>query len=468
MGRGDDGFFSVLDDFSDYLTGKKKGGFRKYDKVIDRTLEQIPQKSKSMPRRTTSYGQKRRRDKAMKPKTRLRPAKKKKVYKRKRVYKKKVRSKLVPLAPTTARERIVEHETKTINGTDQECLYTAYSNVGRLDYMVRMVAQTTLLHYMHRVGDFRASKTVVPGHITVEEVEKGETGQPWSKMKFQFTNVNDLQIVPANDIDEFELASMGSGVHKSLEQLTNELAPVFHGKFSAGKRLSCVTIGRSDIYGAVSNNTIGFVDRVIYTDSTIGRNIVEFSVVAKYKLQNTTAAEGGGLEGNNIKRNPIDGMVYSFKNRVPLYKMQYLHDNPERGVVDGLSEQYSTAKGGVTVPDIGGLPEFVIPPRAPSTIWRNVAGKQAVRIGAGFHKTFSDKEYYRGAINAFADRYFPKYADGSMMTVPGGKCHLIGLKAMYRNDTSERVEVQIECDYSYGCRMSKARLTPLPISSIVS
>lgn len=91
MGRGDDGFFSVFDDVSDYLSGKKKGGFGKYDKVIDRTLEEIPdapQKSTSMPvKRSTSYGKKRSRDRAMMPRV-SRKKKKRKYVQKTRTFKK--------------------------------------------------------------------------------------------------------------------------------------------------------------------------------------------------------------------------------------------------------------------------------------------------------------------------------------------------------------------------------------------
>lgn len=81
-----DGLFSTLDDIRDYLTGYKRGGFRKYDKVVDRVLENIPDKpqksSKMPPKRSTSYGQKRKRDTAMKPKAVYRRSMKK----RKRTY----------------------------------------------------------------------------------------------------------------------------------------------------------------------------------------------------------------------------------------------------------------------------------------------------------------------------------------------------------------------------------------------
>lgn len=79
---GDDGFFSLVRDAKNYLTGKKKGGFSKYDKVVDRILEDIPDRPQKMPK--TTYGQKRRRDAAMRSAVskRARTSTKKRKYKR--------------------------------------------------------------------------------------------------------------------------------------------------------------------------------------------------------------------------------------------------------------------------------------------------------------------------------------------------------------------------------------------------
>lgn len=347
--------------FSDLYKHRKGKNFPR-GKVIDRTLDQISDKSrsKSKPmayRRTASRGR---------SSTRGRKTYKKKTYKRKRTSTKRTirksskkrktsKKKNVSLTVGTARERRVEHRAVE----DNHCAYVAFSSVGERAKQLKMVSQAILLHYMHRVGDYRASKTMSPDGIysTASQIPT-DTGQMscWSSMIFQFITLNTSGSTASSVADQFELFSYSGtsqtavSAHRTLTELTDLLNDELFTQFQAGKRLSSVIVTRG---GPHQNGW------AVLNDISAGRNIIEFSSKAKMKIQNTTNADVGSLgdvcdrqNALSINRNPVDGLAYTFKNQVPLFKAQYLvsKDDTVRDALDDLQNSYSGVAGGVNCP----------------------------------------------------------------------------------------------------------------------
>jgi hypothetical protein len=410
----------------------------------------------------------------------------KKTYKRKATIRKSTkrkkrkvstRSKSVGLTVGTARQRRVEHYKRE----DIHTAYVAFSSVGETRRMLKMVAQAMLLHYMHRVGDYRASKTMIPvTNATTAAPDATDQVVTWEDMKFSFIVPNIFTSNEAVVADTFILSCLNGGAYASLTVLTDNLANELYTQFNKGRRLSQVTVFR----GFGTNNV------AILQDISAGRNVIEFSSKATLKLQNTTDADSPGADNPNvtanvdhrnmmnIHRNPVDGLKYTFRNKVPLFKLQYLVSkiDQRRDVLDGMQNSITGDPGGVNIPfTITDEPEFMIPPPVPSTIFKNVTSKERVSIQPGGHKSFSLSEFYSGPINSFADRYFQRlnldaatnscYGQGAFP--PGGTCCLIGLKPTYRTSGTEDVRLECEMEYIQSSRMTRAKLTPLPMSSYV-
>jgi hypothetical protein len=137
-------------------------------------------RSRSMPSRASSrYGTKKRKS--------FKRTNKKAKYSRK---KRKTVSKSVSLTVGTARERLVNHDTRTMS----DCNYASFSSVGRQTDFMKMVAQATLLHYMHRVGDFRSNRTVGVAGDELADAPAATAAldtaafATWKVMKFSFIN----------------------------------------------------------------------------------------------------------------------------------------------------------------------------------------------------------------------------------------------------------------------------------------
>ena len=482
---GDDGFFSVLDDFGNYITGKKKGGFGKYDKVIDRTLEEIPDPY-TPPKSQPKQGFKKRMPPARRnfgPIVRKRAAgqmSRRTTYKRKRApvrrtsMKKRKRKmlkrttkqrKIVSLTVGTARQRTQTHFTAEANGSSAESVYAGFSNLGPIAKINDMVAQAVLLHYMHRVGDYRASKNMVPASQFASGTSPGSGNQvcTWTSIQFHWASYQASDV--SNTVFAIDAFDSTANRFKTLDEMTTELSSMFTTKASTeGFRIGQVIVARDG--------------KAILNDISAGRNIIEFGVKSTLKVQNVTLGDDGDATAAanpmSIRRNPLDGMVYKFKNRIPEYKLQYLMSkiDADKAIVEDLNDQYSTHASGLTVPLLGGVTEFKIPPKTPSVMFKNLSGKSTCRIGPGAHKSFGDYEFYRGAINSYFDRYFGLYRgstanDFVRVTPPGGSSTLIGLKPTYRNGVTEDIKLDCEIDYFYSARMTKARLTPLPTSAVV-
>lgn len=472
---GDDGFFSVLGDFNRYLTGKKKGGFNKYDKVVDRTLDEIPDKpqskgtkAKTMPRKRT-YTSRKATGKRKAYTARRLPAKKKKrkLYKKRKTTTKKA-AKRVPLTIGTVRLRKIAHRT----ATDDNCLYVGQGNLGSIHVFIKMIAKATLLHYMHRVGDFRASEENRPVNDDMVGTDPGyrDFVVTWSSMRFQFANTG------SRGTDQgysYNLSSFTSS-YRTIDEMATTLGGQMMAQFKAGRRLVNVIVYRGEVPTDAN---------AILNDISAGRNLMQISVQTCLKLQNTTVADhvGADQDGANalsIHRNPIDGYIYHFRNRVPVFKMQYLMSkgNTAEQKLAKLQWLQNDDPSGMMIAPLSDLPaqsEFLHPPTAPSVIFKNTAGKERISIQPGRQKKIYMSEHYEGSINSLIERYIEfdpsasdLFKDGT--PPPGGKCVLVGLKATHKSSDTEDLRVEVETETVYTTRMSKAGIMKLPMPTEVS
>ena len=373
--------------------------------------------------------------------------------------KRKVSSKAQSVSVTvgTARSRIVDHA--SVGYT--HAAYEAFSSIGSRVELMKPIAQALLLHYMHRVGDYRLNSTVVPERYFEAATVANPQIATWSQMKFMFLSPT---IASDANTNEITLDAQSGDLSVSLDAMTNSLAAAIFLQVKLGRRLSQVTVFRS-------NNCI-------VCDTNAGRNVVEFSCSAVLKLQNVTLADsvatgndsGDRCSATNIHRNPLNGLTYSFRNAQPILKQGYKLSKvqAEQDVILPLEAAYSSRYAGIdATPTLGSAAgtEWRVPPVRPSTMFTNVGAKSSVSIQPGSHKTYSMKEYYSGPINSMFNRYFPVLSTLVTYPVPtpGGSSMMVCLKPQYRTSTSENIQLETEHSYTYAARVTRGKMSVMPM-----
>ena len=448
------------------------GGIRKSTDSFDKLLQRV----NSMPAR----GKRGRKALTRRSVKRKAPRGKKKTYKRKATIRKSTKRKKrkvsrgVTLTVGTARERHVDHYAYGQAGseTTNKAIYIPMNSIGPKEEMLRMVAQAMLLHYMHRVGDYRANVNMVPSPDHGPSADKQSTTWSFMKIGFVSTGITD-------DVTDFLVWSYrnaaGVTAEQSLAAMTTRLVTGLLAAAKLGQRIHQVSVFRDTTQGGNSS------DCCVLTDISAGRNVLEFTSKASLKLQNITPADvtttdlkSCGVDNAlNLHRNPLDGLVYKFKNQVPKFKMQYLisKENGTRTVLDNLSDCYQSHAAGINPLNMASYgSEWWVPPPAPSTIFSNMDGKTGISVAAGGHTTQSLYESYKGPLNSFLDRYFPMLggaAGNSHVVPPGGKSIMICLKPKYRNAAQTALKLDAEIDHTYCARVSRAKLTPLPMNTVL-
>lgn len=445
-----------------------------FDKLLQRINRPMPARGSKRGRMAPSRRSVKRKAPRGKKRSIKRKAPIRKSAKRK---KRKVSSPSVPLTVGTARKRIYDHTTVTYNHAH----YQAFSSIGAKASMLEMVAQGLILHYMHRCGDYRANAAVSPHDGVDAPTDAKPTMNTWGIMTFLFTTQGTQNYT---DDETFSLPARNTGttIAATIDELTALLSVSLLAQAKAGRRLANVTVYRIPSSGS---------NQCILNDIYAGRNHVEFSSLAQLKLQNVTDADTAvdGCDRQsalNIHRNPLDGLVYKFKNAVPKMKQGYIlsKTSDQQLAIRSLSWTYASETSGISPIGTNGgtaavqtygdtglsqFNEWKAPPPTPSTIFTNFAGKDRVAIAPGSHKTFSMKEFYKGPFNSFLDRYFPtsqaSNAANSEIIPPGGSCMMVCLKPKYRTSTSEDIKLETEHQYTYQCRISRSKIMPLPMTT---
>ena len=459
--RGKDITLGTYSSVGSGLSGRLKPGDP--DDFLKLLEQRVNRKSPAMPARGSKRGRmapSRRSTKRKAPRGKKRSIKRKAPIRKSTKRKKRkvsAKSKSVSLTVGTARSRIVDHSSTP----HTHAAYEAFNSIGARDQFMKPIAQAMLLHYMHRVGDYRLNSSVVPERYFEAATVANPQIATWSQMKINF-------VFPAHPTDQspvdITIDAQSGDLSRSLDDMTDSLATALVAQAKVGRRISQVTMFRS-------NNCI-------VCDTNAGRNVIELSSSAIMKIQNVTLADStptGDDSGDrcsvlNIHRNPLNGLAYSFKNAQPKFKHGYMLSKvqSEQDALIPLLNPYQTRYPGVgTVSTMGSDAgsEWKVPPSNPSIMFANSSGKTSVAISPGGHKSFFLKEYYSGPINSCIDRYFPLVAfDGKVdPIVPGGSCMIVGLKPQYRTSTSEKINLEVEHTYTYAARMTRGKMSIMPM-----
>jgi hypothetical protein len=395
----------------------------------------------------------------------------------------------VPITKGTSRRRYVDHE--QVDAT--HCLYTSFNDMGPKAEFLKTLAEAMLLHYMHRCGDYRVNtRDAAIGPTTFRLTGTDGTVSTWKTMRLHWRKkqlAGSSEVVTHFDLDAWTIADEGPGaiqpnvIHNTWPSMVNGLAENLDTYSKYGYEITAVTMFRGDRHQwnatstATTMNTVS--DQPILYDTSAGRNIFKFSTIAKLKIQNTTNADDTADPHNkdNIHANPLDGLVYRFRNMVPKFQSGFLNTaGTDRNTLNGLESLAEPKIHGVSHVNLSGLcgQQFHVPPPAPYTIFTNCSGRAKILIKPGEHRTLQLKETFNGSVNDFMKRYTAvtdKYADGTNQSgdiPPGGNCLMVALKPTFRTGTNEALEIQYEMERTLYGLIKTRPLTCVPITNIMS
>lgn len=371
--------------------------------------------------------------------------------------------KTVKVGPLTSRMKLVNHVTMNRSNA----LYAGFNDVGPPEHHLRVLAEAFLMFYMKKVGEYRSSR---------RDVES----RTWGELRLEWRlNTYGAESTVADSV----LGHTATGEVRPFLSLSDDVRNDFQTRIKAGYELAAVKIYATE--GSVGGDEA----HIILYDPDAGRHTYEFEANAKFKIQNTTDAdhaEGTLAENikhvalgdkNNIHANPIDGLVYRFRNAVPKWAPGFLTEQSDaiKNQLNDLScvdDLATTGVSGVHDMDLSGLLpyEFKVPPPAPYTLFTNCSGRSKIYIKPGEFKVLKLKEHFSGSINAYCKRYMPvAHLSGFNYDIPpGGNCYLIGLKPTLRTSATEDLEVQCETERYYAGVIKARKLTATPILNLLS
>lgn len=411
-------------------------GVKRYLKASGRHSEprRMPYKrpyGKKRPMKRKSYGAKKRTS----------SAKKRKVMKKRSVTKGALTSKPPKTRMHTARYRLEQF--KEISQAPM--VYTGMSSCGRENAMMSALADTVLKHYLAQMGDYQFDNNDVPANLRM-----------WDGLLFRYQAIVSHGTQPS-DVSFNLSARDSSGDGRTYHQLVELL------------RASFVTnICEGGLYLAeVKAYNTG--DDVIFHDPHAGKMKIDFSITALCKIQNTTPATcAANVEMiNNINNSPLDGYIYTFKNRVPQFAPGYLLDHDDESTLNDITDLTTSAGGGLAVPvGIVDNDEFKMPPANPRAIFSNFAKKEYIRINPGQVKVTKMAEKFFGSLTSYIRKYCIRgsYTGTRDFNLPyGGSSVLIGLKPYHRSTATEAAEINVQWTHTYQGTGYKPRHVAAPM-----
>lgn len=383
--------------------------------------------------------------------------------------------KTVKIGPRTSRLRYVDHIERSAN----HAVYAGFNDVGPVEHLCRSAAEAFLLYYMHKLGDTRANQ-----NVALTAVNYGANGVntdyhdseiTWGRMRLIWRNKNNSPPTESYAEDDVEHAIRTSGVItvRTFNQMATDLAAIFMDRASGASELASVTVYDFD---RMQDEGGEWGARARLHDVDAGRHLLQFEAKTKFKIQNTTAADTMSDTHNkdNIHANPLDGLVYKFRNRVPKFNpgwMESLQDTTAEAL-NNLENTQTVSVPGLSYVDLAAQEDvFKVPPPAPYTLFSNSSGRSKILIKPGEHRVLTLKESFEGSLNSFFKKYVPLDVRGdhpNRRVPPGGNCLLIGLKPTFRTGTNEDLEIQTETDRYFAAVLKPRKLTVLPIKNILS
>ena len=332
-------------------------------------------------------------------------------------------------------------------------LWVGGSSLGQQDDNFRVVADAFICHYLKRVKDHRSSRT--------QEPETNEDYRIWNVMNITFGRVG----------SNSQSGYVYPLVNDDINAMVNALYAVLKDRWVNHSEVPFKVI----ILCKEINSTGGRYERSIFRDDFVEKAIFTFSSKANFKINNTTMAGTAGDGASNVNAvdaNPIDGRIYTFRNRVPIFSPSYL-ENLSAPVKSNL-EQISLINTGVlhdygvgfgvlnvtTVPD-----SLHAPPLRPAVVFNNCKTSTKVAFAPGGYKMFSMSYAHEGTMNSlFKHIMEQEFVTSTTQRIcpPGADSFLLCVKPTIRTGGANDMALHTQSEFVYKCNLKAGKPAKLP------
>lgn len=330
-------------------------------------------------------------------------------------------------------------------------MWVGGSSLGKQDDNFKVVADAFICHYLKRVKDHRSSRTQDP--------DPDQKLNIWARAHITFGRVG------SNVQSGYVFTLTNADINSMVSDLTAELQDRWVNHSEVPFKIIFEARGFSDLT----------VFRDIFRDDFCEKAIFTFSSKANFKINNTTMSgtEGAGSDNvNAVDANPIDGRIYTFQNRVPIFSPSYL-ENLAPTVKSNL-EQISLINPGVlhdygvgfgvlnvtTVPD-----SLHAPPLRPAVVFNNCKTSTKVAFAPGGYKMFSMSYGHTGTMNSlFKHIMEQEFVTSTTQRIcpPGADSFLICLKPTIRTGAANDMALHTQAEFKYQCNMKAGKPAKLP------
>lgn len=390
--------------------------------------------------------------------------------------------KAVSLPKMSSQYRFQHHSNRTYVGTVHKALWFGGSSLGSGDDAAKVLADAMICHYLRRIHDSRSSRTIDPGAIIGQCL--------WHNMDITFGNVGeDPKYTTLFETDTTADATKGLTLkNDSIDVMVAILALKLEKMYlNRGMVPIRVAIRKDDFYDPANVAASG---RQILEDTDAYRNQFALSVSGLFKIHNVTLPPDGETDKHAINAQPIDGKLYNFRNRVPIFHPSYLAAleagaPPIEGVSD-MVQMVGSAAGATMAPYETGVHndalvnasitnpvELESPPLRPSVIFKNSTSSEKVYMAPGamkFRKTYFSMT---GSMMSIFKRILPtafnvQESGGSATRVPpGGESFLMCLKPSLKVSNTEVVTIDTDTSFVFKAHCKKAKMLLLPTKQVM-
>lgn len=341
-------------------------------------------------------------------------------------------------------------------------LWLGGSSVGTVSDNFNVVADALICHYLKRVKDHRSSRTQEPDANVAERI--------WKQAHITFGRVG-------TNVTSGYVAIVQNA---SINTLVPLVAAELQTRWVEHSEVPIKMVIETDI--SVPNYPYAF-NKVIFRDDFMEKAVFTFSSKATYKINNTTLA-GDGTDGTNINAvdaNPIDGRIYTFRNRVPIFSPTYLDnmDATTQGNLELISSMLETDETGIPIPQTAygvrynvlnqtSVPgELHAPVIRPAVVFNNCKTSTKVSFAPGGYKTFSMSYAHEGTLNSLfkhimMQTMFAVTPTTQRICPPGADSFLICLKPTIRVSANNNMALHTQAEYVFKCNMKPGKPAKLP------
>lgn len=345
-----------------------------------------------------------------------------------------------------------QHHLPIEQDSTQKALWYGGSSLGSGHDAATVLADAMICHYLRRLNDNRSSRSTAIGSTPL-----------WYQMDIYFGTVGEDKIT-TTDLDTDSTTDNTKGL-----TITNSSVDVMVPILALKLEKMFITTGFVPIRVVIRKPFPNGVSTGILDDTDCYRNQFSMSISGLFKIHNVSLPVNGDGDKHAINAQPVDGKLYNFRNRVPIFHPSYLAGVPAVPEIFKVSELTHNERlrqlpTGVKWESLNTTdanpPELQSPPLRPSVIFKNAASSEKVYMSPGalkFRKTYFSVE---GNLMNIFKRIFPHEEVRSIP--PGGDCFLMCLKPTLKVSNDEKVKIDTEHSHVFKAHCKKAKMLYLP------